>query len=166
MAFSDDLVLLTEHSCHMLAAIKECQRFLDQKDLKSNVGKCGILKVLPVKGKRSMKVINLGTSMMVWTSIRLYHTAKVSWCLHSVWRGDCCTTCNMAGKTGIFNILLLDTYTKVHIYTGDQTDSINGEPLQQVSIINTSTVKNKVRRQCKEHFLNQNNGHFIVTTIK
>ena len=116
MAFSYDLVVLTEDSCHMLAAIKECQRFLDQKGLKSNVEKCGILKVLPVKGKRSMKVINLVTSMMVWTSIRLYHTAKVSWCLHSVWREDCCTTCNMAGKTGIFNILLLDTYTKV-IYT-------------------------------------------------
>ena len=56
MTFADNLVLLTEHSSHMLLAIKECQRFLDQKGLKVNVGKCGSLRVLPVKGKNSMKV--------------------------------------------------------------------------------------------------------------
>ena len=44
-------------SSHMLIAIKECQRFLDQKGLKVNAGKCGSLSVLPLKGKRSMKVI-------------------------------------------------------------------------------------------------------------
>ena len=57
MAFADDLVLLTEHSSHMLVAIKECQRFLNQKHLKVSVGRCGSLRVLPVKGKRSIKVI-------------------------------------------------------------------------------------------------------------
>ena len=57
MAFADDLFLLTEHSSHMLVAIKECERFLDQKGLKVNVGKSGSLRVLPVKGKCSMKVI-------------------------------------------------------------------------------------------------------------
>ena len=44
-------------SSHMLIAIKECQRFLDQKGLKVNAGKYGSLSVLPLKGKRSMKVI-------------------------------------------------------------------------------------------------------------
>ena len=56
MAFVDNLVL-TEHSFHMLLAIKECQRFLDQKGLKVNVGKCGSLRVLPVNEKSSIKVI-------------------------------------------------------------------------------------------------------------
>lgn len=58
MAFADDLVLLTERSPHMLVAITECQRFLDQKGLKVNVGNCGSLSVLPVKGKRFMKVVS------------------------------------------------------------------------------------------------------------
>ena len=58
MAFADDLVLLTERSPHMLVAITECQRFLDQKDLKVNVGNCDSLSVLPVKGKRFMKVVS------------------------------------------------------------------------------------------------------------
>ena len=55
-AFADDLALLTEHSSHMLIAIKECQRFLDQKSLKVNVGKCGSLRV--VKGGSKRKMIN------------------------------------------------------------------------------------------------------------
>ena len=57
MAFADDLIVVTEDPSHMLIAIKECQRFLDQKGLKVNADKCGSLRVLPVKGKRSMKVI-------------------------------------------------------------------------------------------------------------
>ena len=57
MAFADDLVLLTKNSSHMLIAIKERQRFLDQKRFKVNADKCGSLRVLPVKGKSVMKVI-------------------------------------------------------------------------------------------------------------
>ena len=58
MTFADDLVLLTKNSSHMLIAIKECQRFLDQKRLKVNADKSGSLRVLPVNGKRVMKVIS------------------------------------------------------------------------------------------------------------
>ena len=57
MAFADNLALITEHFSHMLVAIKECQKFLEQKGLRVNVGKCGSLRILPVKGKRSMKVL-------------------------------------------------------------------------------------------------------------
>ena len=58
MAFADDLVLITEHSSHMLVAIKGCQNFFNQKGLSVNVSKCGSLRVLPVKGKQSMKVLS------------------------------------------------------------------------------------------------------------
>ena len=44
MAFADDLVLITEHSSNMLVAIKEYQKFLHQKGLSVNVGKCGSLR--------------------------------------------------------------------------------------------------------------------------
>ena len=57
MAFADDLVLISEHSSHMTIAIKECQKYFEQKGLNVNAGKCGSLRVLPVKGKSSMKVI-------------------------------------------------------------------------------------------------------------
>ena len=57
MAFADDLVLISEHSSHMIIAIKECQKFFAQKGLNVNAGKCGSLRVLPVKGKNSMKVV-------------------------------------------------------------------------------------------------------------
>ena len=50
-------------------------------------------------------------------------------------------------------------------YTGDQIDPINGERLQRLSIINTSTAKKEVRRQRKERLSKQNNGHLIVTTF-
>ena len=57
MTFADDLVLITEHSSNMLLAIKEYQKFLHQKSLSVNVAKSGSLRVLPVKGKKSMKVL-------------------------------------------------------------------------------------------------------------
>ena len=41
----------------MLLTIKECQKFQHQKGLSVNVAKCGSLRVLPVKGKKSMKVL-------------------------------------------------------------------------------------------------------------
>lgn len=94
----------------MLGAIKECQRFLDQKGLKVNVDKYGSSKVLPVKGKPS-----IGTWMVGWISnsiSRLYQTAKWSQFLHSTWQEDCCTMYNIEDKTVTINVLLLDTYTK------------------------------------------------------
>lgn len=57
MAFTDELVLITEHSSHMTLAIKKCQKFLNLKGLSINVGKCGSLQVLPVKVKKAMKVV-------------------------------------------------------------------------------------------------------------
>ena len=55
MAFIDELVLITEHSSHMTLPIKKYQKFLNLKGLSINVGKCGSLRVLPVKLKKAMK---------------------------------------------------------------------------------------------------------------
>ena len=57
MAFADDLVLLTEDKFHMQILIEETKEFLDQKGLTANAKKCASLRVVPVKGKQSMKVV-------------------------------------------------------------------------------------------------------------
>ena len=41
----------------MTIALHECQNFFKNKGLKVNAGKCGNMRVLPVKGKKSMKVL-------------------------------------------------------------------------------------------------------------
>ena len=58
MTFADDFVVITEESSCMTLAIEECQKFLTSNGLLVNVGKCFSLRVLPVKGKKSMKVIS------------------------------------------------------------------------------------------------------------
>ena len=57
MAFADDLVLVTEEVSHMNIALHECGRFFNQKGLRVNFNKCASLRVLPVKGKKSTKVV-------------------------------------------------------------------------------------------------------------
>ena len=57
MVFADDLVLVTEDASHMTIALHECQKLSKNKGLKVNAGKCGSMRLLPVKGKKSMKVV-------------------------------------------------------------------------------------------------------------
>ena len=57
MAFADDLVLVTEHASRMSIALYEYQMFFKEKRLRANAGKCGSMRMLPVKGKRSTKVV-------------------------------------------------------------------------------------------------------------
>ena len=57
MAFADDLVLVTEDASHMTIALYECEQYFKQKGLKVNSGKCGSMRILPVKGKKNMKVV-------------------------------------------------------------------------------------------------------------
>ena len=57
MAFADDLVLITEEPGDMKILLQMCKKFFDEKGLSVNATKCASLKVLPVKGKRALKVI-------------------------------------------------------------------------------------------------------------
>ena len=57
MAFADDLVLITEEPGDMKVLVQICEIFFNKKGLSVNSTKCASLKVLPVKGKKSMKVI-------------------------------------------------------------------------------------------------------------
>ena len=57
MAFADDLVLITEEPGDMKVLLQICEIFFNKKGLSVNSTKCASLKVLPVKGKKSMKVI-------------------------------------------------------------------------------------------------------------
>ena len=58
MTFPDDLVLVTKEASHINIALHECGRFFDQKGLRVNVKKCNSIRVLPVKWKKSMKVVS------------------------------------------------------------------------------------------------------------
>ena len=57
MPFADDLVLITEEPGDMKILLQMCEKFFDENGLSVNATKCASLKVLPVKGKRSLKVI-------------------------------------------------------------------------------------------------------------
>lgn len=57
MAFADDLVLIVEDPGDMKILLKTCEKLSDQKGLSVNATKCASLKVLPLKGKTSMKVV-------------------------------------------------------------------------------------------------------------
>ena len=57
IAFADNLVLLAEDPGDMTVLFKCSQDFFDEKGLSANPTVCVSLKVLPVKGKKVMKVI-------------------------------------------------------------------------------------------------------------
>ena len=57
MAFADDLVLIGEKPGNMKILLQMCEKLFDEKGLSVNTTKCASLKVLPVKGKKAMKVI-------------------------------------------------------------------------------------------------------------
>ena len=57
MAFDGNLVLTAEDPRDMQALLKCCENFFNEKGLSVNSIKCVSLKVLPVKGKKSLKVI-------------------------------------------------------------------------------------------------------------
>ena len=57
MAFADDLVILMQERIEMQILLEECKEFCDAKGLRANAGKCASMRVVPVKGKQSMKVI-------------------------------------------------------------------------------------------------------------
>ena len=57
MAFADDLVLLSSSKGGMDLFLRTCKTFFEEKSLKVNAGKCGSMWLLPVKGKKSMKVV-------------------------------------------------------------------------------------------------------------
>ena len=57
MAFANDLVVTTEESLRMKIPLEQCKQFFEMKGVAVNVGKCASLKSLPVKGKKSMKVV-------------------------------------------------------------------------------------------------------------
>lgn len=55
--FTDTLVLITEDPGDMTILLKCCEGFFDENRLLVNSTKCVSLKVLPVKGKKSMKLV-------------------------------------------------------------------------------------------------------------
>lgn len=57
VVFPDDLVLVMEGTSHMTITLYECEIYFKQKELPINSGKCGSMRVVPVKGKKSMKVV-------------------------------------------------------------------------------------------------------------
>lgn len=57
VVFPDDLVLVMEGASHMTITLYECEIYFKQKELPINSGKCGSMNVVPVKGKKSMKVV-------------------------------------------------------------------------------------------------------------
>jgi len=57
MAFADDLVLLSETFSEMDHLLEICETFFDQKGLSINAAKCQSLRVLPVRGRKSRKVL-------------------------------------------------------------------------------------------------------------
>ena len=57
VVFPDDLVLVMEGASHMTITLYECEIYFKQKELPINSGKCGSMRVVPVKGKKSMKVV-------------------------------------------------------------------------------------------------------------
>ena len=57
MGFADDLILIEETSFGMDALLKRCETFFDERGLSVNATKSTSLKTLPVKHKRSMKVV-------------------------------------------------------------------------------------------------------------
>ena len=67
MAFADDLIVLSNSSWEMDRSLKCCEEFFDGKGLKANAKKCLSLRILPVKGKRSMKVVT--TDHRYWKGI-------------------------------------------------------------------------------------------------
>ena len=69
MAFMDDPVLISEHSSHMLIAIKECQKFFDQKGLNVKAGKCGSLRVLPEP---------LRVKLQKYLGVYIWHDGKIA----------------------------------------------------------------------------------------
>ena len=57
MAFTGDILLIAEEPGDMNTLLKTCEKFFDEKGLSVNATKCASLKVLPVKDKKSVKVI-------------------------------------------------------------------------------------------------------------
>lgn len=57
MAFDGNLVLTAEDPGDMQVLLKCCENFFNKKGLSVSSTKCVSLKVLPVKGKKSLKVI-------------------------------------------------------------------------------------------------------------
>ena len=56
MAFEDDLVVLAPSSGETSVLLEICEQFFDEKGLSANAKICASMRLLPVKGKRSMKV--------------------------------------------------------------------------------------------------------------
>ena len=57
MAFADDLVLLSNSNADMEIILNRAEQFFSNRFLKVNASKCQSLRLLPVKGKKSMKTI-------------------------------------------------------------------------------------------------------------
>ena len=93
MTFADDLVLIAEDPGDMKILLKTCEKFSDQKGLSVNATKCANLKVLPVKGKKSMKVVTKG---------------------HQHWRGQAMPSINFE-KLGKYLGLQTDHTEKVNL---------------------------------------------------
>ena len=57
MAFADDIILLAETEWQSNELVKVTEKFFDRKGLKVNAGKCLSIRMLPVKGRKSLKVV-------------------------------------------------------------------------------------------------------------
>ncbi len=69
MAFADDLVLVTDSYADMEVLINECEKFFDSKGLSVNAKKSLSFRSLPVKGKKSMKIID--AAHRLWKGVNL-----------------------------------------------------------------------------------------------
>lgn len=59
MAFADDLAIMAGSGGEMDILLNACREFFNEKSLTINAKKCASLRVLPVKGKKSMKVVTI-----------------------------------------------------------------------------------------------------------